>query len=46
MTIFVNILPVETVLRVWDCFFYQGEKVLMRVTLTLLKIHEEQVWII
>ncbi|KAJ3408959.1 hypothetical protein HDV05_004673 [Chytridiales sp. JEL 0842] len=43
MTIFVNVLPVETVLRVWDCFFYQGEKVLMRVTLTLLKIHEEQV---
>ncbi|KAI9359990.1 rab-GTPase-TBC domain-containing protein [Zopfochytrium polystomum] len=43
MTIYVNILPIETVLRVWDCFFFQGEKVLMRVTLTLLKIHEDQV---
>ncbi|KAJ3216890.1 hypothetical protein HDU67_008797 [Dinochytrium kinnereticum] len=43
MTLFVNVLPVETVLRVWDNFFFQGEKVLMRVTLTLIKIHEEQV---
>ncbi|KAJ3194216.1 hypothetical protein HK101_003239, partial [Irineochytrium annulatum] len=43
MTLFVNDLPVETVLRVWDNFFFQGEKVLMRVTLTLIKIHEDQV---
>ncbi|KAJ3116265.1 tRNA-dihydrouridine(20a/20b) synthase [NAD(P)+]-like protein [Phlyctochytrium bullatum] len=43
MTLFVNVLPVETVLRVWDSFFFQGEKVLMRVTLTLIKIHEDQV---
>ncbi|KAI9207598.1 uncharacterized protein BJ171DRAFT_278147 [Polychytrium aggregatum] len=43
MTLFINVLPVETALRVWDCFFYQGEKVLMRVALTLLKIHEEQI---
>ncbi|KAJ3107834.1 hypothetical protein HDU97_003182 [Phlyctochytrium planicorne] len=43
MTLFVNVLPVETVLRVWDNFFFQGEKVLMRVTLTLIKIHEDQV---
>ncbi|KAJ3279114.1 hypothetical protein HK104_001732 [Borealophlyctis nickersoniae] len=43
MTLFINVLPVETVLRVWDCFFYQGEKILMRVALTLIKIHEEQI---
>ncbi|KAI8622819.1 rab-GTPase-TBC domain-containing protein [Chytriomyces sp. MP71] len=43
MTVFINVLPIETVLRVWDCFTYQGEKVLMRVTLTLLKIHEDEV---
>ncbi|KAJ3290594.1 hypothetical protein HDU79_003122 [Rhizoclosmatium sp. JEL0117] len=43
MTVFINVLPIETVLRVWDCFIYQGEKVLMRVTLTLLKIHEDEV---
>ncbi|KAJ3058573.1 hypothetical protein HDU98_005345 [Podochytrium sp. JEL0797] len=43
MTVFVNVLPIETVMRVWDCFCYQGEKVLMRVTLTLLKIHEDEV---
>ncbi|KAI9352170.1 rab-GTPase-TBC domain-containing protein [Obelidium mucronatum] len=43
MTVFINVLPIETVMRVWDCFCYQGEKVLMRVTLTLLKIHEDEV---
>ncbi|KAJ3229877.1 hypothetical protein HDU78_008784 [Chytriomyces hyalinus] len=43
MTVFINVLPIETVLRVWDSFTYQGEKVLMRVTLTLLKIHEDEV---
>ncbi|TPX40546.1 hypothetical protein SeMB42_g05950 [Synchytrium endobioticum] len=41
LTMFVNVVPTETLLRIWDVFFYQGEKNLMRVTLTLLKIHEE-----
>ncbi|TPX32868.1 hypothetical protein SmJEL517_g04057 [Synchytrium microbalum] len=39
LTIFVNVVPTETLMRIWDMFFYQGEKNLMRVTLTLLKIH-------
>ncbi|KAI8809193.1 hypothetical protein BJ742DRAFT_805368 [Cladochytrium replicatum] len=43
MTIFVNVLPVETALRVWDCFLFQGEKILMRVALTLLKLHEKDI---
>ncbi|KAJ3122366.1 hypothetical protein HK098_002919 [Nowakowskiella sp. JEL0407] len=43
MTLFVNVLPIETVLRVWDCFLYQGEKILLRVALTILKIHETQI---
>ncbi|EGF83751.1 hypothetical protein BATDEDRAFT_21189 [Batrachochytrium dendrobatidis JAM81] len=42
MTLFVNTMPTETVLRIWDCFFYQGEKILFRVALTLLHIHEEK----
>jgi hypothetical protein len=43
MNLFVNCLPVETVLRVWDCFFYQGEKVLVRVALTLLMLYKDKV---
>ncbi|KAJ1344498.1 hypothetical protein BSLG_000022 [Batrachochytrium salamandrivorans] len=43
LALFVNSMPTETVLRIWDCFFYQGEKILFRVALTLLHIHEEQI---
>ncbi|KAI8812644.1 hypothetical protein BJ742DRAFT_866379 [Cladochytrium replicatum] len=32
-----------TALRVWDCFLRQGEKILMRVALTLLKLHEKDI---
>ncbi|KAI9316985.1 rab-GTPase-TBC domain-containing protein [Dichotomocladium elegans] len=40
LTLFINILPIETVLRVWDCFFYEGTSVLFRVALTLFKMSE------
>ncbi|KAI8925061.1 hypothetical protein BC831DRAFT_283377 [Entophlyctis helioformis] len=42
MALFVNTMPTETVLRIWDCFFYQGEKILFRVVLTLLSMHEDK----
>jgi len=35
-----DVLPVETVLRVWDCLFAEGSKVLFRVALSLLKMNE------
>ncbi|XP_037089733.1 LOW QUALITY PROTEIN: growth hormone-regulated TBC protein 1-like [Pollicipes pollicipes] len=38
--LFAEVLPVETLFRVWDCLFYEGTKVLFRVGLTLLKLHE------
>lgn len=33
---FAEVLPTETVLRIWDCIFLEGDKILFRVSLTLL----------
>ncbi|KAL9550570.1 hypothetical protein PS6_005476 [Mucor atramentarius] len=45
LTLFINILPVETVLRIWDCFFVgEGCKVLYKVALTILKLNEQRIW--
>ncbi|OBZ82415.1 GTPase-activating protein gyp3 [Choanephora cucurbitarum] len=43
LTLFINILPVETVLRVWDCLFYDGQKVLFRVALGIFKLNENEI---
>ena len=40
--LFADVLPVETVLRVWDCLFAEGSKVLFRVALALLKLNESR----
>lgn len=34
---------VQTMLRVWDCFLLEGPKVLFRVALALLQLHEEAI---
>ncbi|KAF2761312.1 RabGAP/TBC [Pseudovirgaria hyperparasitica] len=41
MSLFVSSLPIETVLRVWDCLFYEGSKTLFRIALAIFKIGED-----
>ena len=42
IALFVFWLPTETLLRLWDCFFYEGlrnkNKIFFRVALTLFKV--------
>lgn len=41
--LFVDVLPIETALRVWDCMFFEGSKILMRTALYLVMTREQQV---
>jgi len=43
LKLFVNVFPIQTTLRVWDCFLVEGSKILFRIALAFLKIHDEQV---
>ncbi|KAF2144999.1 uncharacterized protein K452DRAFT_215459, partial [Aplosporella prunicola CBS 121167] len=43
MSLFVGSFPIETVLRVWDSFFYEGSKTLFRIALTIMKIGEAEI---
>lgn len=43
MSGFISNLPIETVLRVWDAFFYEGSKILFRISLALFKLSEPQI---
>lgn len=42
MSLMVNVLPTETMLRVWDCIFLEGPKTLYRISLTIFKLVEPQ----
>ena len=41
MTIFSNNVPLELTLRIWDVFFIEGQKIIYRVALAVLKINEK-----
>ncbi|KAI8061231.1 rab-GTPase-TBC domain-containing protein [Thamnidium elegans] len=43
LTMFINILPVETVLRIWDCFFIEGYSVMFRVALTIIQMNKDRI---
>ncbi|XP_071085226.1 growth hormone-regulated TBC protein 1-like [Haliotis cracherodii] len=41
--LFADVMPVETVLRIWDCLFFEGTKILHRVALTLVIANKEKI---
>lgn len=43
MSLFVGTLPIESVLRVWDCLFFEGSKTLFRVALAIFKAGEQRI---
>lgn len=43
MSCFIGTLPIETTLRVWDVFFYEGSKTLFRVALAIFKAGEHEI---
>ncbi|KAI1334969.1 TBC domain-containing protein [Xylariaceae sp. FL0016] len=43
MSCFIGTLPIETTLRVWDVFFYEGSKTLFRIALAVFKIGEPEI---
>jgi hypothetical protein len=43
MSLFVGTLPIESVLRVWDCLFFEGSKTLFRIALSIFKAAERQI---
>ncbi|KAK3989339.1 putative GTPase-activating protein [Cladorrhinum sp. PSN332] len=43
MSCFIGTLPIESVLRVWDVFFYEGSRTLFRVALTIFKLGEAEI---
>ncbi|CCH44932.1 GTPase-activating protein [Wickerhamomyces ciferrii] len=40
MSSFIGILPIETTLRVWDCFFYEDSSFLFKTSLSIFKLLE------
>ena len=41
--LFVNHLPLETELLVWDLFFLKGSQVIFRIALTLFSMMEKEI---
>ena len=42
MTGFTSSFSIESVLRIWDCFFYEGFKVLYRIYLAVISLNSKE----
>lgn len=43
MSLFINTLPIESVLRVWDVIFYEGSRTIFRVALSIFRLGEQRI---
>lgn len=43
IALFVDSVPIETVMRIWDAFFNEGNKVLFRVVLAMIRLNEAKI---
>ncbi|GAB66419.1 GTPase activator protein [Plasmodium cynomolgi strain B] len=42
LCLFCTAFPITTTLRIWDCLFYEGDKIIFRITLALFKMNQEK----
>lgn len=38
MSVFVGVLPIESLLRIWDIIWYEGSKTIFRISLTICRL--------
>lgn len=43
LCLFCTSLPITTTLRIWDCLFYEGDKIIFRVVLAIFKLNEKKI---
>ena len=43
LTLFSTKIPLELTLRIWDIFFIEGQKILYRIALAILKINQADI---
>eukprot|EP00053_Salpingoeca_punica_P003409 m.43007 g.43007 ORF g.43007 m.43007 type:complete len:339 (-) comp12166_c0_seq1:235-1251(-) len=39
LNLFFDVVPIETMLRIWDCLLLEGDKILFRASLAMLEMH-------
>ncbi|KOB60056.1 hypothetical protein PFHG_01818 [Plasmodium falciparum HB3] len=42
LCLFCTTFPITTTLRIWDCLFYEGDKIIFRITLALFKLNQQK----
>ena len=41
MNMFINVFPIATVVRIWDIVLLEGDKILLKIIISLISINEE-----